>query len=187
MGTNKKIERCPKCNMPLQRNYCLHCGYMTNGVFIGKNKPKGISDVEMYLGERYDKINRNENSALAFFLGPFYFCYNRFLFFGIFCMVFDFLFCQLALLIFYKYTSLTRIFSFLFLRIGYASCANMIYLWLCGIKVKFIKEKYKDKYVDYLRKHDEDTTSFIFVILALVIVVTIFLLVTEFVRNINTR
>lgn len=179
MGTSQDKEKCPMCGKPLKRNFCMHCGYMTNGVFIGKNKPIGISDIEIYLGKRFDKILRNKNSAVAFFLGPFYFCYNRFLFFGLLAMIFDFLFCQLAVLIFYKNSALTRILSFIILRVGYATYANMIYLWLCGIKVKNIKNKYKDKYIDYLRQHDEMTTSFIMVILAVVIVATVFILILE--------
>ncbi len=183
MKNNKDKNLCPNCGMPLQRNYCLHCGYMTNGIFIGKNKPESISDVEMYLGKRYDKINRNENSFIAFFLGPFYFAYNKFVLFCFLCMIFDFLFCKLAVLIFYKHTALTRFLAFFILRIGYSACANMLYLWLCSIKVKIIKNIYKEKYIDYLRRHDENTSSILMLILAIAILVVIFILIFEAMSN----
>ena len=97
MSSNK----CPNCEKRLTRNFCMHCGYMTSGFFIDVKKPKSITDIEVYLDERYDKMNRNKNSFVTFLLGPLYFCYNKFLLAGLFAMLFYLLFCKLAFLIFY--------------------------------------------------------------------------------------
>ena len=85
--------KCPNCGKKLTRDFCMHCGYMTSGIFIDVKKPKKITDIEVYLDNRYDKMNRNKNSFVPFFLGPLYFCYNKFLLAGLLAMLFDFLFC----------------------------------------------------------------------------------------------
>lgn len=175
MSSNK----CPNCGKRLTRNFCMHCGYMTSGIFIDVKKPKSITDIEVYLDERYDKMNRNKNSFVAFLLGPLYFCYNKFLLAGLLAMLFDLLFCKLAFLIFYE-TFFTLLFSLLTLRFIYATVANMICLWLFKIKIKLMKKIYKDKYFDYLKKYSKDTTSFLFVILGLAFVATVFVLCIEF-------
>ena len=176
---SKTIVNCPNCNMPLHDNFCMHCGYMTNGVYIGEKEVESISDIEMYLGERYDKINRNQNSLLVFFLGPLYFSFNKFVLFGSLCFIFDILFCSLALFLFDKRPVMALFFSFFTLRILYAAIANTIYLWLLKFRVSFIKNIYKDKYIDELRKRDKSTTSFLFLFLGIAVVVTILILILE--------
>lgn len=176
---SKAFVNCPKCDMPLHDNFCMHCGYMTNGVYIGEKEVESISDVEMYLGERYDKINRNQNSFLAFVLGPFYFAFNKFPFFGSLCLMFDIAICSLALFLFDRRPIMALFFSFLTLRILYAAMANTIYLWLLKFRVSFIKKVYKDKYIDELRKRDKSTTSFLFLFLGIAIAVTILILIWE--------
>lgn len=177
-------KKCPNCGKPLQRNYCLHCGYMDNGVFIGKNTTQSISDVEIYLGRRYDKINRNKNAFLVFILGPFYFCYNRFLFFGLFLILVDFLVCSLLCLLFSS-IFIRPFLIFILWRIMYVAAGNIIYLELCKIKVNIIKKIHPNDYEVLLRKKSENTTSIIMLALAILIIVTVFLLILELIRNIN--
>lgn len=170
--------KCPNCGKKLTRDFCMYCGYMTSGIFIDVKKPKKIRDIEVYLDNRYDKMNRNKNSFVPFFLGPLYFFYNKFLLFGLLAMLFDFLFCKVMFFLFYE-TFFNLLFSLLILRMIYATVANMICLWLFNIKIKLMKKIYKDKYLDYLRKSSKDTTSFLFIILGLVFVATIFVLYIE--------
>ena len=85
--------KCPKCGKPMTKAFCLYCGYMENGNTITKaEKNPSATDIEIYLGDRFDNICHNENTFLIFFLGPFYFCFNRLLFLGIFCAIIDILF-----------------------------------------------------------------------------------------------
>ena len=78
--------KCPKCGKPINQKanksfYCLYCGYMENGNTITKTKKNiSASDLEIYLGDRFDKVYRNENMFTIFLLGPFSFCFNRLLF-----------------------------------------------------------------------------------------------------------
>lgn len=101
-----KVIRCPNCNRVLNKDWCIHCGYMTNGEFVQQNPINSISDVEIYLGDRYEKINRNKNTFFIFILGPLYFCYSRFILCGL-------LFVSLEILIFYL---LNILFGSIFIR-----------------------------------------------------------------------
>ena len=174
MSSNK----CPNCRKRLTRNFCMHCGYMTSGIFIDVKKPQSITDLEIYLGDRYDKLNRNKNSFVTFLLGPLYFYYNKFLLAGLLAMFFDLLFCKVMFFLFYE-TFFNLLFSLFTLRFIYATVANMICLWLFKLKIKLMKKIYQDNYLDYLKKYSKDTTSLLFVILGIAFVVTIFVLYIE--------
>ncbi len=60
--------KCPNCKKKMKRNFCIYCGYMNNGNFIN-NKPFVIkeTDLELFLGKRFDVINRNKNLFTVFF------------------------------------------------------------------------------------------------------------------------
>ena len=66
--------KCPKCGKPINQKanksfYCLFCGYMENGNTITKTKKNiSASDLEIYLGDRFDKVYRNENMFTIFLL-----------------------------------------------------------------------------------------------------------------------
>ena len=34
--------KCPNCNFKMKKNFCTHCGYMTNGNFINTKNCKKI-------------------------------------------------------------------------------------------------------------------------------------------------
>ena len=54
--------KCPKCGKPMTRSFCLYCGYMENGNTITKaEKNPSATDIEIYLGDRFDTICHNEN------------------------------------------------------------------------------------------------------------------------------
>ena len=81
--------KCPRCgkNM-LKANhhvFCSHCGYLDNGKQIHGYEEKQASDLEIYLGNDYDTIVRNNNPKSCFCLGLFIYGYVVFLFWDFFC------------------------------------------------------------------------------------------------------
>ena len=55
--------KCPNCNFKMKRNFCTHCGYMTNGNFINTKKLQEevttkYQDVyEFYMWTQYEFLN----------------------------------------------------------------------------------------------------------------------------------
>lgn len=73
-----KQEKCPKCGFFLtDNNYCIKCGYQKN-ITINDLKLTGESELELVLGNDYQKILYGQNSILIFLLGPLYICYRNF-------------------------------------------------------------------------------------------------------------
>lgn len=177
-----KVKRCPNCNRILSRDWCMHCGYMANGKFIQKNSTTSISDVEIYLGDRFDKINQNKNAFWVFILGPLYFCYNRCLFCGLLFVPIEIFICYLLNILFGSII-IRPLFIFFVIRLIFSASFNSIYLWLCKFKVSLIKKRYKDRYIDVLRDMSRHTTSIIFLILGVVIVATVFIQIILFIRR----
>lgn len=166
MSTN----RCPKCGKIKKFNYCIFCGYMDNGNMIDPNKPKEPLDIEIYLGERYEKINRNTNAFSLFILGPFYFFYNKFPLIGLLLILIDYLACSLLCLLFTS-VFIRPIFIFILWRILYSTVGNMLYLELCKFRIKKIKNKYPDTYKEVLLKESDKTTSPIIVLVTILLVI----------------
>ena len=73
--------KCPKCGKKMTKDFCMFCGYMLNGNYIHKTNYK-VNDLAKALGDDYDKVIRNENKFLIFFLGPLYFAYRNYFFLG---------------------------------------------------------------------------------------------------------
>lgn len=159
------MERCPNCNRILKNNWCMHCGYMLNGEIIRK-KPTEVSDIEIYLGDRYDKINRNKNAFLPFILGPFYFCYNYFLVFGLLFTFVEFFVCRVLITLFQS-VFVNKLMIFIIWRIFFCAIGNIIYLWLCEQKIKVIKKIYKENYKEVLVKKSKHTHNILMVPLSI--------------------
>ena len=173
--------KCPKCGKPIMKKesksfYCLYCGYMENGNTITKTKKNNsASDIEIYLGDRFDKVYRNENMFTIFLLGPFYFCFNRLLFMGVFCAILDVLFYYFYITIF-TLSMFKLLLLFIIVRVLYMTCANMIYMKVYSKKIEKIKLKNPNNYLDILRDCNGKTTSFGMLIVGLLIFVAIVLL-----------
>ena len=75
--------RCPRCGKDMSTSkshvFCTHCGYLDNGEQIHGYEEYQASDLEIYLGNDYDSIVRNNNAKSCFFLGPLYFLVRGFL------------------------------------------------------------------------------------------------------------
>lgn len=170
--------KCPKCGKPMTRFYCLHCGYMRNGKMISKFESNpSASDLEIYLGERFDKIYRNENTWVVFLLGPFYFCLNKLVALGVFCFIIDLILYRLFLLVCTSFEFLKFIFFFLFIRVCYMTCANMIYMRFLKKKIEQIKLKNPDNYLDVLREENGKSTNLWYLALGMIISVAVVIII----------
>ena len=65
--------KCPKCKMPLMKDightFCPYCGYLDDGMQIRSSGHGELSDLELYLDDKYDTIVRNKNWAAILILG----------------------------------------------------------------------------------------------------------------------
>lgn len=178
--------KCPKCGKNMSHdahnNFCLFCGYLGDGKFISKNeKLQQCSDVEIYLGKRYDNVLHNETNVLIFFLGPLYFCYRKHLILGLLFFFLDVLVYYLVLI--FSKDPIILLFTFLFLRVIYMTGANTLYLKLCNIKVKNIKSKFGNNYLDELRKRSDNTCSILYIFLSISIVLSFFFIMFLIKKN----
>ncbi|MDD5887889.1 MAG: hypothetical protein PUC82_00110 [bacterium] len=166
---------CPNCNKKMEKNFCMHCGYMLNGNFINRSKSEIVaSDLELYLGKKFDIINRNINTPVIFFLGPLYFCFNKLVLLGVIAFILDILYYILN----YFLTKLlapslmpASIFlSFILVRLFYVTCANLIYMKICKIKINKIKKKNPDNYRNLLMEQAEDEFSIMQLIIGILLI-----------------
>lgn len=139
--------KCPNCSKNMTKDFCMYCGYMKTGEFVDYNKKKEISDTELYLGDEYNKILRNETYISTFLFGPLYLCYRRFFIVGIFLGIINYV---LFFLITYigSLIHFTRIFSIIYIccsKIFWMTASNMIYLFCLQKRLNRLKIKLKDK------------------------------------------
>lgn len=155
---------CPNCGRKIYKDtehqFCIHCGYLDDGKQIRKRDEKRrLSDMEIYLGDDFDKIYRNDTSLSCFFLGPFYFCYRHYLVLGIVLFLGEVLFWRFWIWCFPRYSLLSFVVAFFISRVFFMTVSNMIYLWLCERKIKRIKKKYGKDYLDQLREFNGKASS----------------------------
>lgn len=159
---------CPNCGKELKKDFCIHCGYMSNGNFVSKEKIiHKIPDIEVYFGEKYDMINRNENTFLVGFLGPLYFGLCKLGIIGVIGLYFNILCYYLTILIFPRWTPINVIFTFIILRCLYIACCNSIYLKFAQIKINKIKKKHPDDFKEILEKESKHVFSLMGLIIEL--------------------
>lgn len=164
--------KCPNCGKKILKDaahqFCIHCGYLDDGKQIHtRDEKRRLSDLEIYLGDDFDKIYRNDTSLACFLLGPFYFCYRHYLLLGVLSFLGEILFWRFWLWCFPRYSFLSFIFAFFMSRVFFMTVSNMIYLRLCERKIKRIKKKYGDNYLDELRKFNGKSGSILSVILGI--------------------
>ena len=180
--------KCPNCKKKMKRNFCIYCGYMNNGNFIN-NKPFVIkgTDLELFLGKRFDVINRNKNLFTVFLLGPFYFCFNRLILLGVLAFFLDIfyyiLFFIIMKILFPLFSDFYMPIAFFINRLFYLAMANFICLRLLNLKIMKIKKKYPDNYQDILIRKSEEHFSFIQLIIGILIVLLIIAIIFNYLRN----
>ena len=143
--------KCPHCHANMaDRDYCIRCGYMKNGRVIGEYNPVDKdSDLKAYQ-DHYEEMLLNTKLFKPFFLGCFYFSWNRHLFVG---LVSGFIGLALYyLLMLLSSTFLLSVATIIIIRTIYAAIANMICLSLDRKKISYMKKKYPEEYMKKLLK-----------------------------------
>lgn len=149
--------KCPNCGMDMKRHFCVHCGYMTNGIIINTKKPIEYTLLEIYFGKYYDKIIRNENWLIAGLLGPTYILSHNYFLVGILLIILDtiislfFYVLNHAILLPFVIILANYVYVF-FNRLLWATIGNSIYLNLLSRKLIKIKEKFPNNYKDKIQK-----------------------------------
>ena len=155
---------CPNCGMEMKHDFCIHCGYMTNGNFIDTDKIIDDSLLELYLGKDYDKITRNQNWIVAGILGPIYIFSRSHYLFGLLLIAVDILISLFffvfshAFLIYYVVV-MFNVFYVVFNRIVWATIGNLIYKKLMLKRLEKIKREYPNDYKKRITKMYENDTK----------------------------
>lgn len=175
-------KNCPKCGRPMHSFWCLHCGYMVNVKVITKeSKNPNASDLEIYLGDRFDTVCYNENKLFVFLTGPFYFCFNRFNLLGICADIGDFLLYALAY--YFGGINFKLLVLFILMRIIYVTVTNMVYMKVLSKRIEKIKKENPDNYLDILRDANGKTVSLLDLVVSALILAVIFLVVFMILRR----
>lgn len=138
--------KCPNCGLDMsKKGYCMHCGYMDNGVIIDTKKKVQAPDLELYFGDDWDKISRNNNWFISGVLGPTYlFCRNHYLV-GLLLIIVDTLVSLFVITINYAMmASVLNKFYWLINRIFWATMNNIIYINLTKKRLIKYREKHSD-------------------------------------------
>ena len=141
--------KCPNCNFKMKRNFCTHCGYMTNGNFINTKKLQEDSLLELYFGKNYEKITSNNNYIVPFIIGPVYIFCHDFYIEGIILILIEYLISTIFLcfnhaFLYVYVVKLLNLMYFAFSRLIWATILNLIYEKLTLRRLKKIKEKDKN-------------------------------------------
>ena len=178
--------KCPNCGMSMSKGYCMHCGYMDNGVIIDTKKVQQASLVECYFGKEYDKFFRNENWLISGILGPTYlFCHGFYLkgfllilidsFISLFCLIFNHVWMLSAMIAY-----MNKIY-WIVNRLLWSAIGNMIYLKWMEKKLKVLQDKNPDNYRELIvDKYQKDRR---FVILKYICFGLLFLFLFVFIQN----
>lgn len=151
--------KCPKCGKKMTKDFCMFCGYMLNGNYIHKTNYK-VNDLAKALGDDYDKVIRNENKFLIFFLGPLYFAYRNYFFLGAILEFLDLVsyFFAMRGIVVMLGQILSNYFLYLFLffyfilnKLFWIIFCNPIYKFLINRKIDKIKKQYGKNKDDYIR------------------------------------
>lgn len=148
--------KCPNCGMQMKKDFCFHCGYMTNGVIIDTKKPIEATLLELYLGKRYDKITRNENWFISGLLGPIYILGHGHYLVGTLLLIIDFVISLFFLVINHAFLFylIVILFSGIYLlvnRLLWATLGNSIYITLLSKRLVKYKEKHPDNYKEKIQ------------------------------------
>lgn len=167
--------KCPRCGKDMFKSsshvFCSHCGYLDDGKQIRGYTEEQASDLEIYLGNDYDSIVRNNNAKSCFFLGPLYFLVRGFLFLGIILQALE-IYIWVLLAKFGENIFLLFL-GILVTRTIAMIAYNPLCLFLYQLKIKYIKKKYPSSYLTQLRKENRNSVSGPGIILLLFVIIGI--------------
>ena len=148
---NETVFICPNCGMKMnKKEYCFHCGYMSNGNTIDPKKINAAL-LELYLDTDYNKIIRNNNWPIAGLFGPIYILSRGFYIPGLILTIIDmaisiaFMLFNHAYLFYYMVVFLNFLYM-LFNRLVWGSIGNIIYLKLLEGRLKRFKKMHPHNY-----------------------------------------
>lgn len=172
---------CPKCNSKLVDGCCIKCGYLNNGNQIENKNIDKNEDLKIF-NKDFDRINLNKNLLLVFILGPLYFSYMGYFFLGTILGILDYL------LFYYVMNNIDTSISLLFgtlpfgllyifiNKLFYVVFANYTCLLIDKIKVKIIKNKYKENYKEKLKEHKYHKYYLLFTIIIYMVLILMFII-----------
>lgn len=148
---------CPNCGKKMTKNFCMFCGYISNGNYITNNDSK-ISDIEKAFGDEYNVIVKNDNKLFVFLLGPLYFSYRNYFFLGLTLEILNIISYFILYNIFYNLTNIGPftfapiliLFYFLLNKFFWVIISNPIYILLMNKKINRIKKQCKMNKDEYI-------------------------------------
>ena len=162
--------KCPNCEIDLVNGCCLRCGYLPNGNQIKYNYETHDKFKEQKLfNKHFDIMYRNEKLYINFLLGPLYFSYRGHFILGTVFVFIDFLIFCLNLYLISRFIFNPLVLSmlkciYIFInRLFYCTFANSICLLIDNIRIKNIKNRYKENYLEKLNdlvQHDTHHSVF---------------------------
>ncbi|MDO5002742.1 MAG: hypothetical protein Q4E39_00740 [bacterium] len=174
--------KCPNCGKMMKREFCMFCGYMINGNYI-HNTESAISDLELYLGEEYSKIIRNQNYFITFIFGPLYLCFRGFFFTGFILEIFNCFFLLFITTIggylelaFFNLAYVFFVIGFILSKMTWMTINNIIYIKLIERKIKKIKNENGKNYIKVLQ-NKKATKNIFLPFLAIILYIIILLLI----------
>ena len=170
--------KCPRCGKDMLKSnshvFCSHCGYLDDGKQIHGYEEKQVSDLEIYLGDEYNKIYRNENFIVSLILGPLYLIYRGFLLTGLIFLAVEPFIWNIIGNSFSAFSPILSPLAFIVTRLFFMTANNMICLYFYQKKIDKIKKKNPDNYLEILRNKRKQIPIGIAI---LVILFTIFICV----------
>ena len=175
--------KCPRCGKDMSKSnshvFCTHCGYLDNGNQIHGYTEYQASDLEIYLGDEYHKIYRNENFLTSLILGPLYLCYRGFLLLGLLFIPIELFIWDIIGHSFSTFSMVLTPLAILLTRCFFMAVNNMICIYFYQKKIDRIKKKYPDNYLTILRNQRKQVPLPI-VVLCFILAVSICILVGWF-------
>lgn len=167
--------KCPKCGKVMSKDlahtFCTHCGYLDAGEQIHGYTEEKNSDLEIYLGKDFDKIWRNTNWLSSLILGPLYLCYRGFVLLGLILMPLEWMFWSVFAHSFSTFYYILLFLAIAITRVFFMTTNNMICIYFYNRRIKKIKKKYPDTYLEELRKNNGHVNSYMSLFLAVLLFV----------------
>lgn len=142
---------CPKCGAEVKEGYCMRCGMLVSGklptqmddsVFRDQTYIEDADELEIFVGENYEKIVFNPVNFVAAFIGPFWLAYRKCYGLSILLPILEVLFLFLVHHFFKFPFFIYILFHFFF----YLMATNKMYVMHAHHVIKKIKKKHLDYY-----------------------------------------
>ena len=178
---------CEKCGGKIIDNCCISCGMLLNGNIVDVNR-KSVDKyyLQKLFNDDFDSIYRNEKLFWVFILGPLYFSYRGYFIVGTALTFIDFLvycFNGMIISVFINnpiLASILRTFCIIFNRLIYCIFANSICCYIDKLKIRRIKKKYKEKYIEKLTNYKHKKIYLLLTILFYLIPIVLFAIIRRY-------